>query len=600
MRRAASFRSGVLSLLTVLFAARCTLPDAGSDAAATATAQPADHTAILDDVWEFELREDPLFATGAGDHRYDDRLPAVTLADESRRAESRRTFLARVQALDSTALDEQQRITRAMLARQLRDQIGEYEHGAHFIPFTADDGFHIGFARLPGDMQFGTTTDYQNYIARLRAFPSYVDQEIAVIREGLRRGFSMPRIVLDGYDVTISSHIVTDPGLSLFWVPFTDFPGAVPASERERLLTEGRAAIVDGVVAGYAALLTFWNDEYVPAARESIGASELPNGREFYAHRVRLYTTLDLTPEQVHQTGRNEVARIRAEMEEVIRQSGFNGDFAAFLQFLRTDARFYARTPQQLLERAAWIAKKMDGALPALIGTLPRQPYTVAPVPDHLAPKYTAGRYVAAAPGGTQPGTYWVNTYALDSRPLYALESLTLHEAVPGHHLQYALSRELEDQHPVRRFAQLSAFSEGWALYGERLGLEAGFYTDPYSNFGRLTYEMWRACRLVVDTGIHVMGWTRDQAMDFLASNTALSLHEVRTETDRYISWPGQALAYKTGELKIRELRAAAEQAMGGRFDIRAFHDVVLRNGPVPLDVLESQVRAWISRGASD
>jgi uncharacterized protein (DUF885 family) len=586
-------RHSVVVLLTVLFASACTRTDAGTEAAPAAP--PSDYAALLDEVWEFELREDPLFATGAGDHRYDDRLPAVTLADESRRAESRRTFLARVQAIDTTTLDDQQRITRAMLVRQLRDRIGEYDHGSHFIPFTADDGFHIGFARLPGDMQFVATSDYENYIARLRAFPAYVEQQMTVMREGLRRGFSMPRIVLEGYDVTMSSHVVTDPATSLFWSPFTEFPVAVPAAERERLLGEGRAAIMEGVVAGYTALLTFWNDEYVPAARETIGASELPDGRDFYAHRVRLYTTLDLTPEQVHQTGLDEVARIRAEMENVIRESGFSGDFAAFLQFLRTDQRFYARTPEQLLERAAWIAKKMDGALPALFGTLPRQPYTVAPVPDHLAPKYTGGRYVPAAPGGTQPGTYWVNTYALDSRPLYVLESLTLHEAVPGHHLQYALARELEGQHPVRRFAELSAFSEGWALYSERLGLEAGFYSDPYSNFGRLTYEMWRACRLVVDTGIHAMGWTRDQAMEFLASNTALSLHEVRTETDRYISWPGQALAYKIGELKIRELRAAAEQAMGGNFDIRQFHDVILRNGPVPLDVLDTQVRSWIT-----
>jgi uncharacterized protein (DUF885 family) len=282
-------------------------------------------------------------------------------------------------------------------------------------------------------------------------------------------------------------------------------------------------------------------------------------------------------------------------MEEVMRGVGFRGDFAAFLRFLRTDPRFYARTPEQLLREAAWIAKRMDGALPALFGRLPRLPYGVQPVPAHLAPKYTGGRYISAPPGGTQPGYYWVNTYALDSRPLYTLEALTLHEAVPGHHLQIALAQELEGLPPLRRNVYHSAFGEGWGLYSERLGLEAGFYADPYSNFGRLTYEMWRACRLVVDTGLHALGWTREQAMEFLASNTALSLHEVQTETDRYISWPGQALAYKMGELHIRDLRERAETTLGDRFDVRAFHDAILANGSVPLDVLSDIVDRWIA-----
>jgi uncharacterized protein (DUF885 family) len=580
-----------VSLLIAIGAAACS-QDGVTVASTTAS---TDLRALLDSVWEFELREDPLFATTTGDQRYDGRLPVVNLGEETRRAETRKVYLGRVEALDTSQLAEQQRITRAMLARQLRDRIGEFEYGAHFIPFTADDGFHIAFARVPGDMSFTQVRDYENYVARLLAFPAYVEQQIALIREGVRQGYTMPRIVLEGYDVTMSSHIVSDPAQSLFWQPFNAFPAAVPESERERLRTAGRAAIVDSVVSGYRMLLNYMTTEYIPNARTTIGASDLPKGRDFYRHRVRLYTTLDLTPEQVHERGLAEVARIRSEMEQVIRETGFQGDFAAFLQFLRTDPRFYARTPEQLLERAAWIAKKMDGALPSLFRTLPRLPYGVAPVPDHLAPKYTGGRYVPAAPGGTQAGFYWVNTYDLASRPLYVLESLTLHEAVPGHHMQYALARELEGFPNVRRYAELSAFSEGWGLYSERLGLEAGFYTDPYSNFGRLTYEMWRACRLVVDTGIHFMGWTRDQAMDYLASNTALSLHEVRTETDRYISWPGQALAYKIGELTIRGLRRDAEQALGERFDIRDFHDAVLRNGPIPLDVLEAQVRGWIA-----
>jgi uncharacterized protein (DUF885 family) len=351
---------------------------------------------------------------------------------------------------------------------------------------------------------------------------------------------------------------------------------------------------MEGAVAGYRDLLDFFRNEYLPCARTTLGAYQLPNGRVYYALKIREFTTLDLTPEEIHKIGLREVESISAEMQGVIKQVGFPGDFPAFLAFLRTDPRFYAKTPEDLLARAAWIAKRMDGKLPSLFKTLPRLPYTVQPVPADIAPKYTSGRYVSAPQGGTQPGIYWVNTYMLESRPLYNLEALTLHESVPGHHLQIALSRELAQLPNFRRFANVSAFSEGWGLYSEWLGLEAGFYTDPYSNFGRLSYAMWRACRLVVDTGIHSMGWTRQQAIDYLATRAALPLHEVETEVDRYISWPGQALAYEIGELKIRELRRRAEQALGPRFDVREFHDVVLGSGAIPLDVLEANVDHWI------
>ena len=334
--------------------------------------------------------------------------------------------------------------------------------------------------------------------------------------------------------------------------------------------------------------------EYIPGARTTIAASALPDGAAYYQQLVKRFTTLPLTPDQVHATGLAEVARIRAEMEDVMRSTGFTGDFAAFLTMLRTDPRFYPKTGEQLLKEGSWIAKRMDAKLPSLFGRLPRQPYGVAPVPDYLAPKYTAGRYNGNPPDGSEPGYYWLNTYALETRPLYNLEALTLHEAVPGHHLQIALANEAGDVPKFRRYSYISAFGEGWGLYSEWLGLEAGFYTDPYSNFGRLTYAMWRAARLVVDTGMHVKGWTRQQAIDYLSSNTALSLHECTTETDRYISWPGQALSYKIGELKIRELRARAEQALGPKFDRRRFHDAVLANGSVPLPVLEQQIDAFI------
>jgi uncharacterized protein (DUF885 family) len=562
--------------------------------AAVVAASPAFHQ-LLDDDWEARLREDPLLATATGDHRYDDLLPSVAPADLERAAQRRRAVLAGLQAIARTSLEGQDRISYDMLAAELRDDVTDHELGQWRLPINADSGFHTAFAELPRHMTLATARDYESYIARLRAFPAYVGQQIANMREGLRTGFTLPRVVLDGYDVTIRTHVVDDPEKSVFFAPFRAFPPGVPEGERARLVAAGRAAVREGAVAGYRTFLDFMTGEYLPKTRTTTAAADLPRGREYYAYRVRHFTTLDVTPEEVHKIGLAEVARIHAEMEDVIRQAGFQGDFAAFLQFLRTDPRFYARTPEELLKQASFIAKRMDGKLPSLFGRLPRLPYGVEPVPAHLAPKYTGGRYVKAPVGGTRAGTYWVNTYALESRPLYVLEALTLHEAVPGHHLQIALQQELQDVPPFRRAAGVGAFVEGWGLYSERLGLEAGFYQDPYSNFGRLTYEMWRACRLVVDTGMHALGWSRSQAMDFLAANTALSLHEVRTETDRYISWPGQALAYKMGELKIRELRGKAEAELGPRFDLRAFHDAILANGPVPLPVLEEQIRDFIA-----
>ena len=568
---------------------------AGSTPAAEPAGASAAFRQLLDEDWEARLRENPRLATETGDHRYDDRLPSVAPADLEKAAARRRAVLSRLQAIPRASLETGDRISYDMLAVELRDDVADYEMGQWRLPINADSGFHTAFASLPRDTTFTSTRDYESYIARLRAFPAHVAQQVANMREGLRTGFTLPRVVLDGYDVTVRTHIVDDPEKSVFYAPFRAFPPGVPEGERARLIAAGRAAVLEGAVAGYRAFLDFMTVEYLPKTRTTIAAADLPRGREYYAYRVRHFTTLDVTPEEVHQIGLREVARIHSEMEDVIRQAGFQGDFAAFLQFLRTDPRFYARTPEELLKQASFIAKRMDGKLPSLFGRLPRLPYGVEPVPAHLAPKYTGGRYVEAPVGGTRAGTYWVNTYALESRPLYVLEALTLHEAVPGHHLQIALQQEMQGVPHFRRAAMVGAFVEGWGLYSERLGLEAGFYQDPYSNFGRLTYEMWRACRLVVDTGMHALGWSRQKAMDFMAANTALSLHEVRTETDRYISWPGQALAYKMGELKIRELRAKAEAELGPKFDVRAFHDAVLANGPVPLPVLEEQIRDFIA-----
>ncbi len=555
---------------------------------------------IFEDEWEFRLQEDPLFATSVGVHDFNDRLPEVNEAAQQRRARFQEKLLARIDGIDRDRLSREDQINLDIFRIQLDSRIASFRYRSHLIPILADSGFHTSFARLPENVPLGTVRDYENYISRMQAFPLYMGEHIELMREGLRTGFTQPQVILKGYEGSIQAHIVEDPTASVFYAPFQNFPTAVPEDQQERLRESGKRAIRESIVPAYREFLHFMVDEYRPGARTNLGASELRNGREYYAYLIRHFTTLDLTSNQVHEIGLKEVARIRKEMDEVIREVEFEGDFDAFLQFLRTDPRFYPETPEQLLKEASYIAKKMDGKLPALFKTLPRLPYTVEPVPESIAPKYTAGRYVGAPIGSTRPGYYWVNTHALESRTLYTLEALTLHEAVPGHHLQNALRRELTGLPDFRRFSSFNAFGEGWGLYSERLGLEAGFYTDPYSNFGRLTYEMWRACRLVVDTGLHAMGWTRQQTMDYLASNTALSLHEIRTETDRYISWPGQALAYKLGELKIRELREKAEKALGERFDVREFHDAVLLNGSIPLSVLEDQIELFIRESSGE
>jgi uncharacterized protein (DUF885 family) len=553
--------------------------------------------ALLAEAWEHDLVENPLLATATGDHRFDDRLPSMTMADIDRRAARSRQTLDRLLAIDSEGLAPADRVSHRMLERRLRDDLSAHRFGDWRIPLTSDSGFHTDIALLPREVPLATVRDYENYVARLRAIPVYFDQHVGLLREGLRTGFTVPRVVLEGYDVTIRTHAVADPEKSVFWSPFEALPPSLPAPERERLRAAGRAAIAEAVVPAYRSLLDFFTREYLPGARTTTAAADLPEGRAYYEWRVRHYTTLETTADEVHAIGQGEVERIRGETRDVIRQVGFTGTFAEFLERLRTDPRFYARTPEDLLKQAAWIAKRMDGKLPSLFRRLPRQPYGVEPVPPDLAPKYTGGRYVGAPLDGTRAAAYWVNTHALESRPLYTLEALTLHEAVPGHHLQIALAKELGALPAFRRYGYVDAFGEGWGLYAERLGLEAGFYTDPYSNLGRLTYEMWRACRLVVDTALHARGWSRAQAIEFMAASTALSRHEIETEVDRYISWPGQALAYKMGELKIRELRARAEMALGERFDVRSFHDAVLENGAVPLTILEERIDAFIAAG---
>ena len=502
-------------------------------------------------------------------------------------------LLADLDAVDATKLSDENQINLSIIRAQVQNSVDEYVFNAHYMPLTSEYGFHSGLSYIVNSSQYKKEQDLETYLARLAQIPRFFEQNIYWMKKGIETGLTQPKAVLEGYEDSISTYIVDDVTQSEFYKPFLANTASLSESDFYALQQRAKVVLKNKVIPAYKSYLTFFTEQYQPGARTSIGISETPNGKAFYKNRAKHYTTTDMTPKEIHELGLKEVARIRGEMEAVIKEVGFKGSFAEFIHFLRTDPQFYATTPEQLLKEASYIAKKMDAQLPKLFHTLPRKPYGVAPVPASIAPKYTTGRY-SGSNRDDEAGYYWVNTYALDKRPLYVLEALTLHEAVPGHHLQISLNAELENLPSYRRDAYLSAFGEGWGLYSEYLGLEAGFYQDPYSRFGRLTYEMWRAARLVVDTGMHMYGWSRERAMNFMSENTALSLHNVKTETDRYISWPAQALSYKIGELTIKRLRVEAEQALGPNFDIREFHHQVLRHGSVPLSVLETQVRLYI------
>ncbi len=555
-------------------------------------------TALIDEMWQFRLEQSPLFATSVGEHRYNDRLPAISRADSERRNAAQVAFLKRLDQIQRGELSASDRNSYDILHRQITDGLAEFEFGSYLMPITQRNGFHISFPELPKNVPLNTQADYENYIARLRAFGDYTDGHIGLMREGIGAERVLPAITLEGWEESVDAQITDDPESSLLYGPLKELPAAVPVGEHDRLRAAAREAISTVVVPGYRRFRQFMAEEYVPRARDSVGISAVPGGRDFYRHRVRKYTTLDLTPEEVHQTGLAEVKRIRDEMDEIIRRVEFDGDFAAFTKFLREDPRFYAESKEELLKEVSMVLKRIDGQLPTLFSRLPRMPYGLREVPEYIAPRTTAAYYQRPTGDGTKAGFFYMNTYNLKSRPLYTVEALSLHEAVPGHHLQIALQQEIEELPQFRRFSGFTAFVEGWALYAERLGLEVGFYEDPYSDFGRLTMEIWRACRLVVDTGIHFKGWTRQQAIDDLHGNAALSLHNIRAEVDRYITWPGQALTYKTGEMKIRELRQQAETKLGEQFDVRDFHEVVLSSGAVPLDVLEANVNAWVEANA--
>jgi uncharacterized protein (DUF885 family) len=549
---------------------------------------------LFQDQWDAWMRFDPFFASYVGDHRYNDLLPTATEEAYQSWRDQLVHFRQRLQGISNQALTPTDQLNYELFSHLLEDEIAELGFHAYRLPISRCAGFHLMFPDIFELMPFKNVQDYQNYISRLNAFRQFASENITMMRDGLRTGYPPPRCTLADVDKQLKAQMVPEPRQSALYQPFKHFPAQIGETDRKKLLTAAENAILSSVVPAYQAILQFIEHEYLPAARDSIACTDLPDGEAFYAHRIYYFTSLHLTAKQVYQTGLDEVKRIRAEMVEVIKKIGWHGDMPEFLEFLRTDPQFFVTTPQALLEKTALVLKRMDGELPRLFKTLPRMPYGIREVPDYAAEGETAAYYNPGLGDGSRAGMYYVNTYDLPSRPLYEIEALSLHEAVPGHHLQLALQAELANLPMFRRYCGYQSFVEGWALYAERLGLEVGFYTDPYSDFGRLSYEMWRACRLVVDTGMHALGWTRQQAIDHLAENTSSTLLNIVNEIDRYIAWPGQALAYKLGELKIRQLRKRAEDKLGKKFNLREFHDVLLLSGAVPMDVLERQVEQWI------
>lgn len=497
--------------------------------------------------------------------------------------------------LDTTSFSESEQISFDLLKFKLQNTIDYNNFEMYLNPLLSDSGFHSSLVyRVKPLKDHEQTKKYLNF---LNDIPRYVDEYFVLIEKGLKKGVSQPKVIFKGYESTYDMHLVDDVEDSFFYGPFKNLPNDLSEQQKDSVLIAAKKSIEQAVTPQFKRIKTFFEENYFPNTRTTLGVSSTPDGDKFYQNRINFYTTsTQYTAKDIHEIGLSEVKRIRGEMQKIIDELGFKGSFDDFLLFLRTDEQFYATSDRELMMIARDMAKRADEQLPKFFKTLPRKPYGVAPVPDAIAPKYTAGRYVGTE-ADNEPGFYWVNTYDLPSRTLYTLPALTVHEAVPGHHLQISLNNELGDSIPsFRRDLYLSAYGEGWGLYTEFLAAEMGMYTNPYERFGQLTYEMWRACRLVVDTGIHAFDWTREEVVQFMRENTALSLHEIETETDRYISWPGQALSYKIGELKIRELRLKTEASLGNDFDIREFHEVILEHGTVTLPILEKRINQYIAK----
>lgn len=551
---------------------------------------------LLDEEWAYTMESSPEYATSTGypgqDHRWSDMSEE---AIEVRRSHAR-DLLTRVEAIDRAALSASDHLNYDLFLRMSRETVEGQAYPSIYKPITQLRGIQQSIASTITRMPRATLGSYEVILSRLEAAPTRIEQEIALMKEGLALGVTPPKIALRDVPDQVQQQIVTDATLSPLYDPFRTLPESISEEDGALLRSAAKEAIVGGVVPAYRKLHTFLVEEYLPKAVESIAATDLPDGDAWYAFNVRTLTTTDATPESIHELGLSEVARIRKEMNAVIRSTGFEGSFEEFLEFLRTDPQFFYEDKEALLQGYRDIAKRIDPGLTKLFGKLPRLPYGVLPIPSYSEKSQTTAYYQPGSPDAGRAGYFYANTYDLKTRPKWEMEALTVHEAVPGHHIQIALAQEMEDVPTFRRYEMYTAFVEGWGLYSESLGSEIGMYKNPYSKFGQLTYEIWRAVRLVVDTGMHSMGWTRQQAIDYFAANSSKPIHDITVEIDRYIVWPGQALAYKLGELKIKELRARAKEALGSRFDIRLFHDAVLENGALPLGVLEEHIDAWIER----
>ena len=554
-----------------------------------------DLDAVIASHWQWWLSNNPVAASTLGDRRGDGKLEDISLPGADRQAKAATAFIVQLDAIPDSGLSELERTNKAILRRSLDEGVQANRFGQRMMLFTTYAGWHQNFVSLADNSPFNTATDYESYLKRLAAYPAYNADALKVTRAALAGGFVQPCTVLTGFEGSITGVIAPKLEDSRFWKPFSGAaPQGMAAPDWAAMKARAATVIRDNVEPEYRRFADFYLSEYKPRCRVSVGASDLPQGRDFYALQVRIHTTTTLTPDAIHAIGLTEVARIRAEMETVAKGAGY-ADRAAFITKLRTDPVYFAKTPAELMAAAAVQAKTIDGLLPRYFGRLPRLPYGLRAIPAEIAEGTTTAYYSQGSPASGIAGTYYVNTSKLPQRPLWELPALTAHEAVPGHHLQIALQQELDLPEFRKNVVGFTAFVEGWALYSERVGIEMGLYDTPEKQMGRLSYEMWRACRLVVDTGLHAKGWTKPQAIAFMRDNTALTDANIEAEVNRYISWPGQALGYKIGELKIRELRARAEKALGPKFDLRAFHDAVLSGGAVPLDVLERTIDGWIT-----
>jgi uncharacterized protein (DUF885 family) len=579
----------VLPALLLLLALPLPAPTQAQDKTSTAK----DLHALFDAEWERGLRENPVGATYIGDHRFDDRWPDLSPAALKASYQGDQAVIAALDKIDPNQLSPEDQLNRDLFRRQYQASIDTYDYGSRYTPLSQRSGL-ASMHRMADVVVFKTVKDYEQWLARIGTLDQLIDQNIALMREGVKRGQVPPKIILQRVPPQLEKQIVTDPTTSPFYEAFRKMPESIPAAEQARLQAAARNSITKTVVPSYTKLKQFVINEYLPQTRETVGLWDTPNGEARYAELARFYTTTDLTPDQIHEIGLKEVSRIRGEMMKVIAKTDFKGSFDEFLTYLRTDPKFRYTDPKELLQAYEAMAKRVDPKLPQYFGKLPRMPYGVRPIAEQVAPDTTTAYYQGPAMDGRRAGFYYVNLYKPEERPKYEIPVLTIHEAVPGHHLQISLAQELGELPKFRRDFEATAFVEGWGLYSESLGEEMGFYEDPYDKFGQLTYEMWRAVRLVVDTGLHHKHWTRQQAIDYFKANAAKSELDIINEIDRYIGNPGQALAYKIGELKIKQLRGEATAQLGEQFDIRAFHDVVLGSGAIPLDVLEANVRRWI------